>query len=60
MNQREEKGQNIVEKKDQIKRIDKTHYKVNSQSRNIQHDVISLESGWSCSCEDHSYRKSAC
>ena len=36
------------------------HYAVNSQSRNKQHDVISLESGWSCSCEDHNFRKTCC
>ena len=36
------------------------HTKVNSQSRDKQHDVISLEFGWSCSCEDHNFRKICC
>jgi len=43
-----------------ITRIDETHYTVNSQSRNKQHDIIALESGWSCSCEDHKFRKTCC
>ena len=60
MNQRRVKGQIIVEKNNQIIRIDENHYKVNSQSRKLQHDVISLESGWSCSCEDNFFRKTCC
>ena len=60
MNKRYCRGQQITRKNNQITRIDQTHYKVNSQSRNIQHDVISLESGWSCSCEDHKFRKICC
>lgn len=60
MNQREIRGQKIVQKNNQIIRIDQNHYKVNSQSRNIKHDVISLESGWSCSCEDHYFNKICC
>ncbi len=60
MNTREQRGRQIVEKHNQIIRIDQTHYKVNSQSRDKQHDVISLESGWSCSCEDKFFRKTCC
>ena len=60
MNQRQIKGKEIAEKQNQIIRIDKSHYKVNSQSRDKQHDVISLESGWSCSCEDRYFRKTCC
>ncbi len=60
MNDRKERGKIISEKQDQITRIDQTHYKVNSQSRDKQHDVISLESGWSCSCEDHYFKKICC
>ena len=60
MKQREIKGQQIAEMQNQITRIDETHYKVNSQSRDKQHDVIALESGWSCSCEDSFYRKTCC
>ncbi len=60
MNQRETRGKSIFVKQGQITRINSTHYKVNSQSRNIQHDIISLESGWSCSCEDHYFKKICC
>ena len=45
MNVRETKGKEIAEKQDQITRIDDTHYQVNSQSRKLQHDVISAEFG---------------
>ena len=57
---RENRGKIIAQKQNQIIRIDNNHYKVNSQSRNKQHDIISLESGWSCSCEDHYFRKTCC
>ena len=60
MSQRESKGKEIAEKNNQIKRIDENHYQVNSQSRKIQHDVISTEFGWSCSCEDNFFRKTCC
>ena len=60
MNQRQIKGKQITEKQNQIIRIDETHYKVNSQSRDKQHDVVSLESGWSCSGEGRFFRKTCC
>jgi len=60
MNQRELRGKQISQKNNQITRIDDTHYKVNSQSRNKQHNIISLESGWSCSCEDNYFTKMCC
>lgn len=60
MNKRQVRGQTIAQKNNQIIRIDQTHYKVKSQSRDIIHDVISLESGWSCSCEDRFFRKTCC
>lgn len=47
MNTRLTKGQEIAEKDNQIKRIDETHYQVNSQSRAIIHDIIGTEFGWS-------------
>ena len=57
---RKEKGRQIAQTKDSIQRIDEHTYKVKSQSRNKQHDVISLELGWSCSCEDHYFKKICC
>lgn len=60
MNNRQKRGKEIAQKQDQIIRIDENHYKVNSQSRNKQHDVISTEYGWSCSCEDHFFKNICC
>ncbi len=61
MNARQQRGKQIVKRQDQIIRIDENHYRVNSQSRgNIQHDVVSTEFGWSCSCEDRLFRKTCC
>ncbi len=60
MNEREIRGKQIAEKQDQIRRLNETHYEVNSQSRRITHDVVGTELGWSCSCEDHNFRKICC
>jgi len=60
MNAREMRGRQIAEGQGQITRIDDGHYAVNSQSRKGQHDVISTESGWRCSCEDHQFRGACC
>ncbi|MGI0062412.1 MAG: IS6 family transposase, partial [Nitrosotalea sp.] len=57
---RQEKGREIANAHDQIRRIDAHHYKVKSQSRNIEHDIISTESGWKCDCEDHKFRHICC
>jgi len=58
-NTREERGKEIANN-NHVRRIDEHHYKVKSQSRNIEHDVISTESGLSCNCEDHIFRKVCC
>jgi len=60
MNPREIRRRRIAEGRGQITRIDESHYVVSSQSRNRQHRVISTEFGWSCSCEDHQFRKVCC
>jgi len=60
MNQREQKGKEIADGEEQIKRIDEHSYKVKSQSGNGEYDVISTENGWICSCADHTYRKVCC
>lgn len=59
-NPRQEKGKEIAEKQDQIKRIDSTHYQVKSQSSENHYDVISTELGFNCSCPDHIFRKVCC
>ena len=60
MNDREQRGILITKLKNQIRRIDDTHYTVNSQSSNKQYDVISTEYGWTCSCPDHRFRHVCC
>ena len=54
------RGRQIVEKQNQITRINETHYNVNSQSRKIQYDIVATEFGWSCSCKDYQFRKVCC
>ena len=57
---RQEKGVEIANTKDQIKRIDAHHYQVKSQSNNGNYDVVSTESGWNCNCKDHTFRHICC
>ncbi len=54
------RGRQITDKPDQITKIDDSHYMVKSQSRDYTHDIISTEHGWSCTCEDHQFRKIYC
>ena len=60
MNARQRRGQAIFEKRDQMERIDDSHYMVNSQSSNKKYDVISTERGWNCACPDHQFRNVCC
>jgi len=60
INPREEKGKEIAQNNNQVKRIDAHHYQVQSQSNNGQYDIVSTESGWNCSCPDHTFRKICC
>lgn len=59
-NPREEKGKEIAEKKDQIRRIDEFTYSVRSQTRHINYTVVHTETGWNCTCPDHTFRKVCC
>lgn len=60
-NLREERGREIAKKGEQVRRIDKNRYQVSSQSNyGHWHDVIAIESGWSCTCADHKYRHVCC
>lgn len=59
-NKREEKGKEIAQNNNQVKRIDEHHYKVKSQSGNGDYDVVSTELGFNCSCPDHTFRKLCC
>lgn len=57
---RNEKAQKIVWTKGQIKRYNENHYVVQSQSGRGAYVVISTESGWNCTCPDHTYRQIEC
>lgn len=61
-NQREIDGRKIVEKPDQVKRIDENWYQVKSQSLKFDswYDVIVTENGLVCDCPDHKWRKAKC
>lgn len=58
---REMKGKQIASVPSKIRRIDELTYKVSSQScEELEYDVISTESGWTCSCPDSTYRGVQC
>ncbi|MGH2612606.1 MAG: DDE-type integrase/transposase/recombinase [Rhabdochlamydiaceae bacterium] len=61
-NPRQEKGKEIAEKPDQIKRIDDNWYQVKSQSLSYDswYDVILTEKDIVCDCPDHQQRKVKC
>src|SRR3970282_2899002 len=59
-NERQEKGKEIAEKQNQIRRIDETTYSVRSQTRHINYTVIKTNSGFVCNCPDHTFRKICC
>src|SRR5919106_3717715 len=59
-NKRLQLGQELVNKPDQIVRIDERSYKVKSQSSNNEYDVILGETGWLCSCPDFIFRGVTC
>jgi transposase-like protein len=59
-NTREQRGQSIAQIDGSVTRIDENCYKVKSQSSNGEYDVISTESGFICSCCDHTYRGVKC
>jgi hypothetical protein len=45
-NPRQERGIEIANKQDQIKRLDQNTYKVRSQNYHKTYDVVSTEKGW--------------
>ena len=57
---REEKGKEIANSSNQIKRLDDLAYKVKSQSGNGEYEILKTEFGWLCSCPDHIYRGVKC
>lgn len=60
-NPRQEKGKEIAQKHEQIRRISETHYRVQSQTTHYDwYDVVRTESGFVCTCKDHTFRKICC
>ena len=56
-----EAGKKIFENPNvQILRLNGHHYTVKSQTSKRKYDVISMESGWACTCPDHTFRKICC
>lgn len=56
---REEKGKTIALKSDLI-RLSDYHYHVHSQTTNRDYDVVKVDSKWTCTCPDHTYRNRVC
>lgn len=57
---RKQKAEEIVNKRNQITRINDRIYKVKSQSNNNEYDVYQTEIGWICSCPDNTFRRVNC
>jgi transposase-like protein len=57
---RQERGRQLLTRAWGIQRIDDREYKVDSQCSNRVYDVVRGQSGWACSCPDHSYRGIEC
>ena len=60
MDEREQRGMQIAQQENQIKRIDANTYDVKSQSNNGEYHVAKIEGEWHCECPDHVYRHLAC
>ena len=59
-NPRQEKGKEIAEKGNQIRRINESTYSVRSQTSHINYTVVKTNSGFVCNCPDHTFRKVCC
>jgi len=59
-NIRLQRGQEIAQTKDTIKRIDEFTYVVKSQSNGGSYNIHSTELGWKCDCPDHTHRGVKC
>ena len=59
-NQREQRGRLICDLRTEVRRVDENEYAVKSQSGKGEYQVRALESGWTCSCPDSTYRGQKC
>jgi len=60
---RQERGEAIATKRNQIQILDERFYRVASQSRAITYDVVRTKAfaiGWICDCPDFTYRQVKC
>ena len=57
---REQRGMQIAQQENQIRRIDTQTYVVKSQSNNGEYVVCLSENTWRCECPDHVYRHEKC
>jgi putative transposase len=57
---REERGQEIANLQNQIKRIDDLTYVVKSQSHNVEYCITKVDNDWLCECPDNKYRHVKC
>lgn len=57
---RKQKGDKIAHKKDAVRRLNETRYRVRSQSGNGIYSVEKTEIGWKCDCPDHKFRGMKC
>ena len=59
-NLREQRGQELAQTKDNVKRIDDRHYQVKSTTSNKIYRIVVTSIGWVCSCPDHTHRGVKC
>jgi putative transposase len=59
-NLREQKGQELAQLKDNIKRLDERNYQVKSLTRDEVYKILITSIGWVCSCADHMFRGVKC
>jgi transposase-like protein len=57
---REQRGRLICDLRTEVRRVDDNEYAVRSQSGNGEYQVRALESGWTCSCPDATFRGQKC
>jgi putative transposase len=57
---RSERGRQICDLGNQVRRLDENTYAVRSQTGNGEYEVRATEAGWLCSCPDSSYRGEKC
>ena len=57
---RQTRGAEIARMPGQVRRLDESAYKVQSQRGEWSYDVESTENGWTCTCPDQVYRRVKC